>query len=102
MTTETAYDRYLEHLDRYDLSDEAIRCMIDRNHTPEEEWTVYAWGDLEALQYARDPFCVTCGEKWPCALTERVRAYREEASLPRNRATPLLDYLANNPDRSHL
>lgn len=56
-----------------DLSDPMVRAMADRNHTPEERWTV--GGGLMAVT------CETCGNSWPCPTRSALRALNDPTRL---------------------
>ena len=53
-----------------DLNDPMIRDMADRNHTPDEMWTV--GGDLLSTH------CSQCGQGWPCSTRRALRAQQDD------------------------
>lgn len=48
-----------------DLTDPMVRAMADRDHEPEERWTLA--GRLLRLS------CRTCAQPWPCATRVALR-----------------------------
>lgn len=53
-----------------DLTDSAIREMIEFHHTPEDTWAM--GGALMRVH------CTQCGFDWPCPPTESLRAHKKE------------------------
>lgn len=60
-----------------DLSDPLVRAMVDRNHTPEEMWTM--GGELSSVS------CSLCYQVWPCPSRQALREYLRQRSETRRK-----------------